>query len=184
MSQLFQGIEGGKDKEAHDRRLETVTNIVETSRLRSNKDKCLFRQFISARSTQRHPSSERPTEGRHGLVMRTCPGRSICQDEDVGVNDTNPGILRRNEVHLYFTSFTEQYGFTLVTSSPCLPNTNGEAEQALQTAKRILIQDDPWLGPRGSQGHCDCGHGMQSCSTGDGSTYPYDPANSIIGTVT
>ena len=59
-----------------------------------------FSRFISARSTQRHPSSERPTEGRHGLVMRTCPGRSICQDEDVGVNDTNPGILRRNEVHL------------------------------------------------------------------------------------
>ena len=82
------------------------------------------------------------------------------------------------------TSFTEQYGFTLVTSSPCLPNTNGEAEQAVQTAKRILIQDDPWLGPHGLQGQCDCGHGMQSCSTGDGSTYPYDPANSIIGTVT
>ena len=46
----------------------------------------------------------------------------------------------------HFKSFAEQYGFTLVTSSPFLPNANGEAERSVQTAKRILIQDDHWLG--------------------------------------
>ena len=45
-----------------------------------------------------------------------------------------------------FTSFAEQYGLTHVTSSPYLANANGEAERAVQTARRILKQDDPWLG--------------------------------------
>ena len=33
-----------------------------------------------------------------------------------------------------------------MTSSPYLPNANEETERAVQTAKRIIKQDGPWLG--------------------------------------
>ena len=44
-----------------------------------------------------------------------------------------------------FRSFVESNWITHITSSPFLPNENGEAEIAVQTAKRILRQRDPWL---------------------------------------
>ena len=44
-----------------------------------------------------------------------------------------------------FKSFAELFGITHVTSSPYLPNANGEAERTVQTAKRILKWGDPWL---------------------------------------
>lgn len=44
-----------------------------------------------------------------------------------------------------FKIFAEQYGFVHVTSSPHFPQSNVEAERAVQTSKKILKQDDPFL---------------------------------------
>lgn len=44
-----------------------------------------------------------------------------------------------------FKTFAKQYGFVHVTSSPHFPHSIGEAERAVQTAKKILKQDDHFL---------------------------------------
>lgn len=46
---------------------------------------------------------------------------------------------------LEFRNFACSYNFNHVTSSPYLPNSNGEAERAVRTAKSMLSQNDPWL---------------------------------------
>ena len=45
-----------------------------------------------------------------------------------------------------FKKFAEEYGFEHVTSSPGFPQSNGGAERAVQIAKKILRQDDIFLG--------------------------------------
>ena len=44
-----------------------------------------------------------------------------------------------------FKSFSVQYGFVHVTSSPYHPQANGQAESGVKIAKRILKQEDPAL---------------------------------------
>ena len=44
-----------------------------------------------------------------------------------------------------FRVFAETYGFGHTTSSPYFPQSNGEVETAVQTAKKILKQDDRFL---------------------------------------
>ena len=44
-----------------------------------------------------------------------------------------------------FRVFAEMYGFGHTTSSPYFPQSNGEVERAVQTAKKIMKQDDPFL---------------------------------------
>ena len=41
-----------------------------------------------------------------------------------------------------FTGFTRSYGFSHKTSSPGFPQSNSEAERAVQTIKRILTKND------------------------------------------
>ncbi|KAI0232800.1 hypothetical protein LSAT2_016905, partial [Lamellibrachia satsuma] len=45
-----------------------------------------------------------------------------------------------------FRQFTNDYTFQYVTGSPGFPQSNGEAERAVQIAKKILVQDDPFMG--------------------------------------
>ena len=46
-----------------------------------------------------------------------------------------------------FTDFAKSYGFFHKTSSPRFPQSNGEAERAVQTIKRMLTKnDDPYIG--------------------------------------
>ena len=56
------------------------------------------------------------------------------------ISDNGPQLVSAK-----FKDFASKYGFDHVTTSPYLPNSNGEAERAVRTAKQILSQKDPWI---------------------------------------
>ena len=67
--------------------------------------------------------------GRHGIP-------------DYVVSDNGPQYASDS-----FTRFAKEYGFIHITSSPRYPQSNGEAERAVQTVKMILKKtDDPYIG--------------------------------------
>ena len=57
------------------------------------------------------------------------------------ISDNGPQFISAD-----FKKLELKHKFNHITSSPYLPNANGEAERAVQTAKRILSQTDHWLG--------------------------------------
>ncbi|KAK7092375.1 hypothetical protein V1264_008127 [Littorina saxatilis] len=60
---------------------------------------------------------------------------------DVVMSDNGPQFSSYE-----FQKFAENYGFTHTTSSPKFPQSNGEAERAVQTLKNLLKKsDDPYL---------------------------------------
>ncbi|KAI2646083.1 Retrovirus-related Pol polyprotein from transposon opus [Labeo rohita] len=59
---------------------------------------------------------------------------------DTFVTDNGPQFSGQ-----HFQNFAKAYGFRHVTTSPYFPQSNGEAERAVRTAKHILKQEDPFL---------------------------------------
>ena len=84
---------------------------------------------LSSTNTINHMKS---TMARHGLPS-------------VVLSDNGPQFSSRE-----IRQFAKQYGFKYVTSSPEYPQSNGNAEKAVQIVKRLLkkakeIDEDPYL---------------------------------------
>ena len=61
-----------------------------------------------------------------------------------GIPETLMSDNGRQFTSMEFQKFADKWNFTHCTSSPYFPISNGEAERAVQTAKRILDQEDPF----------------------------------------
>uniref|UniRef100_H3APA7 Integrase catalytic domain-containing protein n=1 Tax=Latimeria chalumnae TaxID=7897 RepID=H3APA7_LATCH len=56
------------------------------------------------------------------------------------VTDNRPQFVQKA-----FKKLEHQYNFNHITTSPHYPQVNGKAERAMQAAKRVLKQKDPFL---------------------------------------
>ncbi|XP_076462788.1 uncharacterized protein LOC143295111 [Babylonia areolata] len=61
-----------------------------------------------------------------------------------GIPETLMSNNGRQFTSVEFQKFADKWNFTHCTSSPYFPISNGEAERAVKTAKRILDQEDPF----------------------------------------
>ena len=86
---------------------------------------------------------------RAGGAKNTASGSVIAKFKDVFarfgvpytiISDNGPQFQSHE-----FSEFAESYGFVHEPVSPRLPNSNGEAERGVETAKSILGTPDPWL---------------------------------------
>ncbi|XP_067933141.1 uncharacterized protein [Watersipora subatra] len=94
----------------------------------------------------------------------TAPSTSYKSTFTVGIHNTTTPIIVQNLKSIFarwgipvglisnngppyssqeFAKFLAEHSTTHITSSPCYRQSNGAAERAVQTAKRILAQPDP-----------------------------------------
>lgn len=82
-----------------------------------------------------------PTQTSKRVIRRLKAIMSIHGIPEVVVSDNGPQFASEE-----FSQFARAYGFTLVTSSPRYPQSNGMAERAVQTVKRLWKKaKDPYL---------------------------------------
>ncbi|KAK3518258.1 hypothetical protein QTP70_034964, partial [Hemibagrus guttatus] len=104
-----------QDETEHDKHLKEVLKRMESVGLKLSKEKCVFKK--TELSFLEH------------IV-----------DAQGGNNDNRPQFISKA-----WRNFCDTYDIQHITSSPYNPQGNGHAEWAVQTAKRILKQDDPLL---------------------------------------
>ena len=86
---------------------------------------------------------------RAGGAKNTASGSVIAKFKDVFARFGTPHTIISDNGPQFqsheFSEFTESDGFVHEPVSPYLPNSNGEAERGVETAKSILGTPDPWL---------------------------------------
>ena len=114
-----------------------------------------FSRFIEM--AELHGTTSKTVIGKlKGIVVR----HGLCVEL---VSDNGPPFNSAE-----FAQFAKEYGFTHTFSSPHFPQSNGEAERAVQTAKKILSTDDPYIALLAyrTTPHCSTGYSPAQLSMG------------------